>query len=744
MTTTDLFAGLNEEQAAVVRHGGGRPLRVLAQAGSGKTHALVRRVANLVTLGADPARILAVTFSTKGAAEMNDRMKKLGVPAEVRTWHAFCSRVIKEDGMFCAPPRYTVDDKDAEKTVVKVALGYQYLDWKGADLTKVRSFIGHCKANLLRWDSPEAYRAAEKTFGARAGHAVRAYELRDRLMSEKKLLAFDDMLVNVVDHLRSDEMTRRCWAAKYDHVLTDEVQDNNAAQEALAELLCRDHRSLMVVGDVAQAIYGFRGSKPDFLADFESRWPDAVTVTMSRNYRSAARIVAVANEVIRPAKVRVQSDMVACREGAGEGKADLVAAEDFDDEASEVAAWVLAQKEAGRSYSDCAVLFRTNAQSRALEDALLEKKVPYLIVGGVNFWQRKEVKDLLAYLRVALDRDADGDGVKRCVNAPFRYLGAKFVERLTQNAEDAAARGEEMTWPQLVAQTAREEGTRSHQRESALEWARIMTEVSARAVGYEKEDGTRVPALPPAKLLEEIVTRTGYLAWLEKDEGEESIENSHAANVREMLRVAAAFETSGALLDYIDENIRETAKAKRVKGDRVLLMSVHRAKGLEWPCVWVVGCNEMILPHAKGDEEEERRLAYVAVTRARDELVCSYVSEMVTKAGLKPAALSRFFARPEVTALFGARGARAAEVDEQVEDVQASLFEAPASEGEVAKSISRAEEDDARQQLAAEAGLRAVSSSARDELDELERTLSDDRFVVRFSESYRRAAEEDL
>lgn len=720
-------AGANEEQLAVIRHVEG-PLRVLAQAGSGKTFALVRRVAALVSLGVDPARILAVTFSTKGAQEMNERIKKLGLEGvEVRTWHAFCSRVIREDLLFCAPPAWTVDEKDAEKTVVKVALGYQHLNWVGADLTRVRRYIGHCKANLFAWDSPEAMDLARTMFGGRDAHlAVRAFELRDRMLTERKLLAFDDMLVNVVNYFRADEFNRRQWAAKFDHVLTDEVQDNNRAQEAIAELLCRDHRNLMVVGDVAQSIYGFRGSKPELLADFDKGWTDARTVIMSRNYRSGAAIIRVANEVIRPAPVRVPSDMVPCRDGAGEGTATLVRANDFDDEAAEVAAWIEEHRDGGGKYADSTVLFRTNAQSRALEDALLARKVPYLIVGGVNFWQRKEVKDLLAYLRVALGRDTDGDGVKRCINAPFRYLGARFVEKLMLQAENAA--GEGLTWPQLVAATAREEGVKPRQRDSAMEWSRLMGEVAQAAVGT-----TEAPALPPAKLLETIVQRTGYLAWLERDEGEESIENSHAANVREMLRVAASFRTTGELLDYIDENIKETARAKRQKGDRVLLMSIHRSKGLEWPRVWVVGCNEGVLPHAKGDIEEERRLAYVAVTRARDAVVCSYVSELVTRAGIREGALSRFFGNEAVRGQFTA-----------AKGVERPAL-TPAGTPVVDPEVAAAEDDDAPAQGTDNAAPHPLAPTASaDRLDALEKELSTETGAVRFSDSYRKADEQNL
>lgn len=719
--------GANEEQLAVIRHHEG-PLCVMAQAGSGKTFALVRRILALVALGVDPSRIFAVTFSTKGAQEMGERLVKLGLDScEVRTWHAFCLRVIKEDNL--PESRWAVDDKDREKILMKQILGWdpktRQVFWKGADITRVRRYIGHCKANLIEWTDVEAQELAREMFGREWQLAVRAYGMREERAAEQGLLTFDDFLVVVARYFASDELGRSKWASRFDHVLTDEAQDNNRAQVELARALSKDHRNLMVVGDVAQAIYGFRGSKPDYLAAFTGEW-SATNVIMSRNYRSASRIIAVANEVIRPATIRVPSDMRPCREGAGHGKVSLVRAATFDDEAEEVAAWIRDHVEEGGAYGDSTVLFRLNAQSRALEDALLRDKIPYVIVGGVNFWQRKEVKDVLAYLRVASGRDDDRDGVKRCINAPFRFLGTAFVERLM-----AAADAEpESTWPQLVNQVAREAGIQRRQQDSAIEWARMMTSVGEMIRGehpgarqvVDPETGVASPVpARPAEILNHIINATGYVRWLEQDEGEESIETSHAANVREMVRVAESFATARELLDYIDQNIRETAKAKRTKGDRVLLMSIHRSKGLEWPRVWVVGCNDKILPHAKGDVEEERRLMYVAVTRARDELVCSYAESFSTKAGVSQGTLSSFLARPEVRVIFEEETAAGGPED-----------------NDAAYAESLADVDVAE--------VRAIPSSREAEgerLDRLERALSDENFTVKFSVSYREA-EEDL
>lgn len=684
--------GANEEQLEVIRHVEG-PARVLSCAGSGKTFSVVRRVAALISVGVDPDRILCVTFSQKGAQEMDERLRRLGIDGvTVKTWHAFCLKVIKEEGLLEA--RWDIDDKDREKVVMKQVLGWdpstRRVYWPGADLTKVRRFIGVCKANLADAESPEAAAMAREKFGREASLALGAYRMRERRMADQGLLAFDDFLVVVARLFEADEDARARWASKFDHVITDEAQDNNRAQVELARHLARDHRNITVVGDLFQAIYGFRGSKPDYLAEFLGEW-GARDISMVRNYRSGSKIIGLANAVVAPATVGEDRarEMVAAREGVGEGRVRLVQADNFDDEAEEVAHWVRDSVAGGGSYGDHCVLFRLNAQSRALEDALLREKIPYLIVGGVNFWQRKEVKDLLAYLRVAAGRDEEGDGVRRCINAPFRFLGAAFVGRLM----DAREEEPELTWTQLVNHVAEKSGIQQRQRDSAVEWSRMMSDVG----GMISSEGTE---WTPTKILTHIVDHTKYVSWLEKEEGEESIESSHAANVREMVRVAGSFETVAEFLDYVDQNVRETAKAKRVRGDRVLLMSVHRSKGLEWSKVWVVGCNEKILPHAKGDIEEERRLMYVAITRARDELTCSYVDAFSTKAGVQEGRLSSFLSPEPVRNLFGDKV--------------------------LAESI------------------RANSSSRNDAdayYDEQEELLSDDKCKVVFLDSYRRSAE---
>lgn len=411
------FAGLNPEQASVVAHERG-PIAVLAGAGSGKTKTLVARIGRLIETGVDARRILAVTFSKKAADDMNAKIAEKGVRgARVGTWHSLCYQILRDDRTRYA--EWQIDQKDRHKTIVKQAMGYKHVDWKDGDLGEVRRFLGWCKANLWGAESEEAREEARRRFPSAAPLALDVYRVVETLLEEAGLLTFDDMLVRAHEHLQ-DEPTRRRWAGRWLHVMQDEAQDANAAQVALADMLARDHRNYMIVGDPAQSIYGFRGSSPEYLTAFAEKW-GARVVCMNRNYRCGADIVQAANGAIRPAAVRLPEDLRP--ELPIRGAVRLVGAADLDDEAQELAAHVEAHVEDRGAFADFCALFRTNAQSRAIEEALLSRKIPYVVIGGCIFYERKEVRDLLAYLRVAAGRDEDGEELRRCINAPFRYLG---------------------------------------------------------------------------------------------------------------------------------------------------------------------------------------------------------------------------------------------------------------------------------------------------------------------------------
>lgn len=656
---------MNAEQLEVIRHTAG-PIRCLAQAGSGKTRALVHRIARMVDGdGIAPERILAVTFSRKAADEMNHRVEELGVKgARVGTWHSLCLQILREDAVPAFVER-EIDEKNRAKYALKDVLGFKGMDWKGADFKAIERFIGVCKANLWEPESEEAYAYAAGKFFGTAPKAIEAFKRYNVELGERGLLPFDDFLVEVARHL-ADETNRASWAARWDYVMQDEAQDANHAQCHIASLLARDHGNYMVVGDVAQAIYGFRGSKPEFLANFDQEWPGSKTVIMSKNYRSTRAVVDAANNIIRPATLRVPSDMSCERNLQGTARAQV--AETHEDEANHFVRWVKELLASGTKHADITGLVRMNAQTRALEEALLSERIPYVVVGGVSFYERKEVRDLLGYLRVATGRGT-ADDIKRCINSPFRYLGNAFVERLMEASEDE---GPGCDWANLVERVASQAGVQRRQIDSAKDWARIIRTT------YRKIQDAKDPNAPqlakdeakPAKILDGITRETRYLDWISKEEGEEeSTDSSGIANVREMIRVAERFGSCDELLKYIDDTIHAARKqSKQAGGQRVTLMSVHRSKGLEWPYVWIAGANEMVMPHMKGDLEEERRIAYVAVTRAREEVVMSYVRRIITRVGIRDADPSRFLVESGVALR-----------DEPIADLQLRVQE-PASE----------------------------------------------------------------
>jgi DNA helicase-2/ATP-dependent DNA helicase PcrA len=660
--TDHLLKGLNPPQRDVVLHHEG-PLLAAAVAGAGKTTVLVKRMAYLMAKhGVDGERILAVTFSRKGADEMNERLAKIAGKdhgARVGTFHSLAYQIVREEIKEVSD--WTVDSRNKYRFCIKDATGYKCMKWKTADVTQLEDFIAKAKTNLLRPSDPETMTLARK-LGSQPSKMVEAYYEAEELRRKRQLLTFDDMLLDAVELLRDDESIRVRWAQRWDFVLQDEAQDQNLGQLLMGELLAKDHRNYMLVGDPAQTIYTWRGAHPEKLLTFEDRW-GAKVILMDRNYRCGQTIIDVANATLGamdPA-TKLEMTMQCCRKTSSGSKVEGVVTSrqylDLDDEAEHTVLHVQELIEDGFEYKDIVFLYRTNAQSRAPEEALLSARIPYRIIGGCNFYERREVKQLLGYLRLASGRGTIED-VRLCINAPFRFLGRAFVDKVVDAVEKM---GDDPNYLTAVMEACNRAGIQSRQKRSAADWGELIREVrdSIRdgreyAAKLTKEQGETgyLDTSKPARLLELILQHTRYTDWLRKDEGEETTQNNRVSNVRELVRAAERFPTVDELLDYIDRNIEESKKQRRSnkQPNKVTLMSIHRSKGMEFPVVFLIGASEAILPHARTEDlGEEQRLFYVAATRARDELHVSAVSRVAVGDKVKFLMPSRFLSQANIS-----------------------------------------------------------------------------------------------
>lgn len=591
---------MNPEQRAAVEAPAG-PLCILAGAGTGKTFTLVRRIARLVELGASERRILVVTFSADAKKEIGGRLEREGLrDVDVSTWHSLAWRMLREDETPWA--RWELDKGPAFRRLVGEAIGSKGVGWgEEADEAALRRLMGLAAANLWTPDDPAAVGMAVKLFAGAAKIALDAWRLVDELCARDRVLTFDALLVHAVTHLR-DEGARLWWGARWDHLLQDEYQDVSPVQKALAVALAEGHRSYVVVGDPDQSIYAFRGSSPAHIVAFPAEW-GAETITLTRNYRSGRAIIAAGNAVIAPTSTR--APLLAERDL--DGRVEVVEAEDVDDEARVLAEHIEREHESGAAWKDFAVLWRTNAQSRAVEEHLLRKGVPHVILGADPFFARREVRSLVGYLRLAAGSEAQED-VEATINTPNRFLGKAFVALMVMHREDTT------TWGDAVAIAAAQEHVWAKQKRSAEDWARIVEDLR-RGVAAAQQ---------PASLLAHVARVTGVGDWLKKRAGGE--DEDAGSVIDEAIAAASRHQTVEAFLKFVDKAIAGGRRTEpgQVTGDRVVCCSIHKSKGLEWPRVWVVGTNDGKLPHSKAVEEEERRLMYVATTRARDELTFSW------------------------------------------------------------------------------------------------------------------------
>jgi DNA helicase-2/ATP-dependent DNA helicase PcrA len=614
-----ILEGLNPEQRAAVETTEG-PLLVLAGAGSGKTRVLTHRVAWLIGgCGIAPESILAVTFTNKAAAEMRERAQKLlgpdGAGVWVATFHATCVRLLRREIERLGRPRsFVIYDESESQGLLREALRRHGLDARGPEARRVHWRIDQWKNQGL---GPE--QAAARANDPEDELTAALYRTYQALLLEANALDFGDLLLQTVELFDAHPQLLARYQERWQYVLVDEYQDTNRVQYRLVNQLASGHRNLCVVGDPDQSVYAWRGADIRNILDFERDFADARVVTLDRNYRSTRPILAGADAVVANNLARREKRMRAER---GEGEPiRLFRARDEREEAQFVVQGILqAARGEGRPLGHCAVFYRTNAQSRPLEEELLKYDVPYAVVGGVRFYDRAEVKDVLAYLRLVVNR-ADAMALRRIVNVPARGIGKATLER----AEGLAA---ERGVPLIQGlRGAAAEGGRTGAR--IAEFLELVERLAAELAG-----------LSPAEAIGRVLERTGYLRALEAEGTPEA--EGRVENLRELLAGAEDFESGDPTGEstgrsQLEQFLDQVALVSDLDGldarrDRVSLMTAHSAKGLEFPIVYLVGMEEGVFPHAASarDErsvEEERRLCYVGMTRAMERLTLTWAEE---------------------------------------------------------------------------------------------------------------------
>jgi DNA helicase-2/ATP-dependent DNA helicase PcrA len=629
------LSGLNDRQREAVLHGDG-PLVVFAGAGSGKTRVITHRVAHLVgERGVPPWRVLAVTFTNKAAAEMRQRLTVLlpGGAADlwVGTFHAICARLLRRYSELAGVRRDFViyDDSDQRAMLARIVRD-EGLDERRYHPRQLAAIINRSKHEAV---GAEVYQPTDE-FERVVARLYVTYEAR---MSASGALDFGDLIFRLVDAMNKSPALLAELQGRFDHILVDEYQDTNRVQDLLLRGLCARHRNLCVVGDDDQSIYKFRGADRRNILEFKRHFSDAHLVKLEQNYRSTKHILRVANAVVGRNLDREKKTLWTDNEEGA--KVTLLCSGDERDEAALLVKLMGMLLEAGHARSELALLYRTHAQSRVFEEALRFADLPYRVVGGLRFYDRAEIKDLLAYLRVVHNQD-DDVSLLRIINSPPRGIGKTTIERLL----DTASKGGVSVWQALreaehdASQTA--SAKKSLKRFASL--IELLRQMAAEGHG-------------PAHLARHVLDHTGYAQALQDDDSVES--DARLENLQEVLGSMLEFEREAQepTLSAFLELVTLQTDADRVDDDdSVTLMTVHAAKGLEFAVVMVAGLEEETFPHVRGafegalpdpeDIEEERRLAYVAFTRARQRLFLSYAEARRTYGELRSKRPSRFLA----------------------------------------------------------------------------------------------------
>lgn len=617
VSMNSLLTGLNKEQQQAVQHTEG-PLLILAGAGSGKTKVLTVRIAHLLAQGVNPYEILAITFTNKAAKEMKSRVEGLVGDVANRIWlstfHSFCAKFLRFeiDSFLGYNSNFTIYDTSDSQAVIKAALKALNLDDKYYPVGAMIAVISDAKNKLL---FASDFRKQARDFYQQKVADV--YEYYERELRKNNALDFDDLLLVAVKLLQSNATVLDKYSHRFRYVMIDEYQDTNHAQYLLAKLLASHWKNIAVVGDADQSIYAWRGADIQNILDFEKDYPNCTSIKLEQNYRSTKIILDAANAVIDNNEGRPEKNLWTDKiEGA---KIQHFTAQSEHEEAAFIGDTIAKKHDIHDvPYGDMAILYRTNAQSRVLEEALIKRALPYTMVGGTKFYDRKEIKDVLAYLRV-LYNPFDDLSLLRIINVPKRSIGATTVAKLQDYAREKGT-SLFMTLTQLHLIDSIKGKTKEKLEEFGI---LIFTLVS------EMEDKTVLD------ILESILDRTGYLAQLE--ESTDPQDQARAENIGELLSVAKDFQDtnpSGTVEDFLEQvalvNDVDSFEQEEAK---VTLMTLHAAKGLEFPIVFLCGLEEGLFPHSRTlmnpeEIEEERRLAYVGITRAEKEL---YISNATTR-----------------------------------------------------------------------------------------------------------------
>jgi DNA helicase-2/ATP-dependent DNA helicase PcrA len=630
--------GLNPAQHAAV-HSLRGPLLVLAGAGTGKTRVVTYRIAQLIKHGVRADRILAVTFTNKAATEMHQRAtallgKRTPQQPEISTFHSLCVRVLRRHATRLGyPEKFAIYDRGDQESLARTALREIRVGDQALRPGDLLYFISRWKTQSL---SPE--QAAGRAASDKEHLASMAYRRYQRALRQAGALDFDDLLMCTEDLLERFADVRRAEAARFTHLLVDEYQDTNGSQYRIVKAMAEGHRNLCVVGDDDQSIYGWRGADVSHILSFKRDWPDATVVRLEENYRSTEAILELANRLIRFNRTRHEKILRAARAGGQQPR--ILQCQDETDEARAVVDDIRRRLVDGIAQPrDFAILFRTNEQPRVFEMELRRAKLPYVLVGGMSFYDRKEVRDLLAYFKLLVS-PKDEVSLRRIINTPARGIGPRAVEALLTEAlahrssmSDVLPRAHELAT--INASTAEAIGKFRH------------TILEARA---------RLQHASLVDVATQLVREIDYQAEINRQYHEPNDQQARWAAVEEVINSLAGYEKRArqpSLAGFLDEILLGDRDADREKDQQlernaIVLMTLHSAKGLEFPQVYLVGLEEGLLPHRRAVEaghaaiDEERRLCYVGITRARDVLTISLALARTKWGKLRPTVPSPF------------------------------------------------------------------------------------------------------